>query len=498
MGRPVAALVLALLLVGLPPLAAGAPAGEYRALWVDAYHDGFKTPEQVDRLLADARAAGANALFVQVRRRGDAYYQSGLEPWAADPDLAPGFDPLAYLLERAHGGSPRIEVHAWLAALPIWGPGDPPPDPGHLFHRHGPGASGPDDWLQRRDDGALWTGDAYYLDPGHPAAARHVAAVALDLVRRYPVDGLHLDRLRYAERGRWGYNPTSLARFLAATGRDDLPAWDDPEWAAWRRAQVTALLRRIAVGVWAVRPQVVVSAAVVAWGDPPGPDRPWEATEPYRQVFQDWRGWLEEGIVDLVVPMHYLREWADGEADRLAGWLAWERSLAHQRGLVVGLGAYLNAPAGTLAQIGRLRAASGDGWPLGLALYSYATPAGGPEPADWLRTLAGAAGPFADPAPPPALPWKLQPLGVLAVETPGLDGATVQVAGPVARAAVTDGGGLAAFVDLPPGEYQVSVEHRGRLAARGVGAPQAAQEPAWGPRVARVEPGRVVWLALAP
>ncbi|MBA2448866.1 MAG: glycoside hydrolase family 10 protein, partial [Chloroflexi bacterium] len=47
---------------------------ELRALWVDAYHDGFKTPEQADRLLADARRANVNTLLVQVRRRGDAYH----------------------------------------------------------------------------------------------------------------------------------------------------------------------------------------------------------------------------------------------------------------------------------------------------------------------------------------------------------------------------------------------------------------------------------------
>ena len=51
---------------------------ELRALWADAFHDGFKSPEQVDALVAWARAANLNALFVQVRRRGDAYYVSSV------------------------------------------------------------------------------------------------------------------------------------------------------------------------------------------------------------------------------------------------------------------------------------------------------------------------------------------------------------------------------------------------------------------------------------
>src|SRR5260370_41150950 len=53
---------------------------ELRAVWVDAFHDGFKTPAQVDDLLAWARSANLNAVFVQVRRRGDAYYVKSFEP----------------------------------------------------------------------------------------------------------------------------------------------------------------------------------------------------------------------------------------------------------------------------------------------------------------------------------------------------------------------------------------------------------------------------------
>src|SRR3954465_577706 len=78
---------------------------ELRAVWVDAFHDGFKTPQQVDDLVAWARRANVNALFVQVRRRGDAYYLKSFEPRTEDPDLTPGFDALQYLLDKAHQGS---------------------------------------------------------------------------------------------------------------------------------------------------------------------------------------------------------------------------------------------------------------------------------------------------------------------------------------------------------------------------------------------------------
>src|SRR5436190_22868931 len=128
---------------------------ELRGVWVDAFHDGFKTPDQVDQLVAWARKANVNALFVQVRRRGDAYYLQSFEPRTEDADLAPGFDALQYLIERAHAGPQRLQVHAWLATLPIWWQRDTPPQaPNHPFNTRGLSASPDETWLMYRDDGA--------------------------------------------------------------------------------------------------------------------------------------------------------------------------------------------------------------------------------------------------------------------------------------------------------------------------------------------------------
>src|SRR5258708_38877386 len=54
------------------PIAYGPP--QYRALWVDAFHDGMKSPAQVEKLVANAHGANLNALIVQVRKAGDAYF----------------------------------------------------------------------------------------------------------------------------------------------------------------------------------------------------------------------------------------------------------------------------------------------------------------------------------------------------------------------------------------------------------------------------------------
>jgi len=355
---------------------------ELRAIWVDAFHDGFKTRAQVDDLVAWARSANLNALFVQVRRRGDAYYLKSFEPRAEDPDLAPGFDALQYLIDRAHQGPQRLQVHAWLATLPIWWQRDVPPQaPNHPFNTRGPSASPDDTWLMYRDDGEAWASGMYYLDPGNPDVARYTTDVYLNVLRNYDVDGIHLDQVRYFEGDslRWGYNPTSVARFNQRFERDPAtqPAPKDPQWIAWRRDQVTSLVRGIYMQAKALKPTVAITAAVVTWGEGPQTADDWERQPPFTSALQDWRSWLQEGIVDYLLPMDYYRESGQQGAwfDR---WTQWQVSHTGTRGVVLGLGSYLNSADGSLAQLDRARTLGA----LGVALYSYAVPT---------RDLEGAA-----------------------------------------------------------------------------------------------------------
>ena len=94
------------------PVTLGPP--QYRGLWADAFHEGFKSQAQAERLLQDAQRANVNALFIQVRKAGDAYYNDSFEPRAGDIQGPPRFDPLAFLIKRAHSANPRLEVHAWV------------------------------------------------------------------------------------------------------------------------------------------------------------------------------------------------------------------------------------------------------------------------------------------------------------------------------------------------------------------------------------------------
>src|SRR5579859_1069538 len=383
---------------------------ELRGVWVDAFHDGFKTPQQVDELVAWARRANLNALFVEVRRRGDAYYLKSFEPRTEDPDLAPGFDALQYLIDQAHQGPQRLQVHAWLATLPVWGLRDTPPAaPNHVFNLHGPDAEPDQQWLMYRDDGEAWAGNdsggIYYLDPGNPDVQSYTTGVYLNLLRNYDVDGIHLDQIRYYEGDalRWGYNPTSVARFNAAFGRDPdtQPDPTDPGWIAWRRDQVTALVQRIYTEAKAIKPNVAVSAAVVTWGRGPLTDGDWLHQAPYAFVLQDWRSWLQDGIVDFLVPMNYYREDTE-QAAWFDNWTQWQVTYAGRANVVLGMGSYLNSEDGVMAQLARARALGARG----IALYSYAVPSADLENASFDDRLAFAdelRSVFARPAPVPML-----------------------------------------------------------------------------------------------
>jgi len=435
---------------------ASAAAPQFRGLWVDAFNSGIKSPEQVAQLVADASRGGFNALVVQVRRRGDAYYLSGVEPRSQDAALAPApYDPLATLLDAAHAQG--IEVHAWIATLSIWKDSlGEPSDPGHVYWQHGPSVAGSDNWVAYGINGETTSGGDTWLDPGHPAVAAYTAAVARDLLVRYPaLDGLHLDLVRYPG-PTFGYNPVSVARFNEQYGREGTPDPADPAWAQWRRDQVTHLVRRIYLEAAAVAPQARVSAATIAIGKAPTQVGGWQASDPFSVRLQDWRYWLDEGIIDTALVMNYDREGDSAQRSWYRAWVDWETQQAARRSVVVGYGAWLNTVADNQAQIEYAINAGASG----VSAYAYSKLASTGSREAALDALA--RGPFASPASVPSMPWRETTgslMGDLYALPAGvsLDGATIVLDGPVQRTLRSDGGGWFGAVDLPPGAYTASV-----------------------------------------
>ena len=362
------------------PAGPGAPAAAPRlALWVPcegALRVLDDPTARIPRLVADARALGATDLFVQVYRGGRAWFASTVVE--SGPHQAArartGVDPLALLLEQAHAAG--LRVHAWLNALSLSTRRD-----AALLAELGPDAvmvdrrgrsvldypsldlPEPDRRWYRMGTPQVW------LDPAVPAVGQTLAALVGELVARYPaLDGVHLDYIRHPDvlpfipGSRFGvgldfgYGAASRARFQRETGLE-APFGDAlgnaDRWDEWRRERVTEVVLRIASAARGAKPSIEVSAAVWAYAD-----------RSYLSLFQDWRGWLEDGLLDFVVPMAYTRD------DRLLRYVA-QAALGGVGGerVWVGLGSWLfeSQPERARAQLDAMRALG----PAGIALFSY-------------------------------------------------------------------------------------------------------------------------------
>lgn len=514
-----AAALLLILGFTFPGTAVADDAGEVRALWVDSFNEGLRTPPQVDALIERAKRGNLNTIVAQVRRNAQRLYAKGtLEPWIENYEAVrpPGFDPLGYLIEKAHAEG--IEVHAW-ANIGALFTGHPtiktaafpckvPCDPNHVFNKHGWKVPEPNYWLTRTHPsftagthpsfkGERTIGGVWFLDLGHPDAAQHTIDVLTEIVRNYDVDGIHLDYIRYPEMPivsprppgvglpfSTGYNPTSVKRFNETYGRPDgsLPNPWDASWSQWRRDQVTAFVRRLYLEMGYIRPSAKLSAALITFFRGPNTTEPrtFQQTEAYYRVFQDWRGWMDEGILDVSMPMIYKIHRFASHVLQFREWTEFTKASQYDRHGVLGLGAYTNRLEHTLAQIDEGRAPSSTGeLSRGFNFFSYAVTSTRSWPArprdEFFRAVAedGAytpQAPFRFPAAIPAMPWKSEPrLGHLLAQILGADGLPADGArvtfrkmgaGPNDEEIVqySDGNGYVGGVDLNPGAYQLAIE----------------------------------------
>jgi len=284
---------------------------EMRGVWIASWEwsRGMLTPDEVDRSVALAKRANINALFVEVRKAGDAYYRSDYEPRAEQlKPVGDEWDPLEYIIQKAHAEG--IEVHAWLVAFRVWKGKNKPVDPSHPFNKY-------PQWLNKQVTGETFHEEGYYLDPAIPEVRDHTVNVYLDVVKKYNIDGIHFDYIRYPGMD-WGYSDLGLREFQRVTGRKGKPKPEDAQFSRFRRDAVTDVVKRIYNGCREINPKVKVTAAVICWGNPPADFR---SSAAYKRVFQDWRGWARDGILDAIIPMNYSQEKDAGGPARWRGWV---------------------------------------------------------------------------------------------------------------------------------------------------------------------------------
>lgn len=136
-------------------------------------------------------------------------------------------------------------------------------------------------------------GNIAWLNPTHPEVRQFLTDLIVDVVKRYPVDGIQLDD-HFSLPIAMGYDPYTIQLYQAshsgASPSDDPSA---PDWVAWRAEAITSLLADITQAIKQIRPDVIVSVSP----NPPG--------FAYRNYLQDWVQWVNLGIVDEVVVQLY-------------------------------------------------------------------------------------------------------------------------------------------------------------------------------------------------
>ena len=306
--------LLSLPLAGTAALSQEAPppvSREFRAIWVATVANidwpsrpGLNAWQQQLEMLAILNKAvelRLNAVILQVRPATDALYASSLEPWSEfltaqmgrPPE--PAYDPLTFAVAEAHKRG--LELHAWF----------------NPYRSHHPAAKSelssnhlnvarPE--LVRRYGRYLW------LDPGDTAVRRHSIKVITDVVKRYDIDGVHIDDYfyPYKERDSAGAiidfpDSTTWKRYVASGGklsRDD-----------WRRRNVDVLVRELYRGIKSTKRWVKFGISPFGIWRPGFPEQI-KGFDAYAELYADSKKWLNEGWLDYFTPQLY---WQIDRAD---------------------------------------------------------------------------------------------------------------------------------------------------------------------------------------
>lgn len=190
-------------------LTSSAAEPELRGMWVQ--HRSLTSQEKVDEVLRRAEAGRFNAIFANVFVYGQALYHSQLV--GTFEQVEPGFDPLGYLMTQAHQRD--IKVHVWFVSGPV------------SYRGHSEILTDHPDWGLVGPDGKTTT----WLNFRRPDVQQFVSDLALEVVDKYQVDGVHFDYFRYPG-PEWGFDSYSQEAFSQEYGFDlnelkyaDLPAY---------------------------------------------------------------------------------------------------------------------------------------------------------------------------------------------------------------------------------------------------------------------------------
>ncbi len=280
------------------------PPREFRAAWVATVANidwpsqpGLPVEQQKQEaivILDKCKELNLNAVVLQVRPQADALYASELEPWSffltgkQGQPPEPFYDPLAFWVQESHARG--IELHTWL-------------NPYRANHPSHTGPLAENSIVKAHPELVVKLGDRgyYWMDPALKEVQDHSIAVAMDVLRRYDIDGIHFDDYFYPYRE---YHDGK-----------DFP--DDKSWAAyvdsggtmsrndWRRSAVNMFIERLYREMKAAKPWVKLGISPFGiWrpGHPPGTT---SGIDQYDVLYADVRLWFNEGWLDYMTPQLY-------------------------------------------------------------------------------------------------------------------------------------------------------------------------------------------------
>jgi uncharacterized lipoprotein YddW (UPF0748 family) len=292
---------------------------EFRAAWVATVAN-IDWPSRKDLSVAQqqteiiqiverAKSLNLNALVLQVRTSADALYESRIEPWseyltgAQGKPPSPYYDPLKMWVDEAHKRG--IELHAWFNPYRArHNQAKSPPAPTHIANTN-PGAV-------KSYGGYLW------MDPGEASASKQTLDVILDVVRRYDIDGVHIDDYFYP------YPVPTPGTEAPAASPDDTPVAkseldfpDEPSWknytsrggtlkrADWRRQNVNELIEKIYTGIKREKAWVKFGISPFGLGKPDRRPPGINGFSQYDKLYADAELWLNKGWLDYFTPQLY-------------------------------------------------------------------------------------------------------------------------------------------------------------------------------------------------
>jgi uncharacterized lipoprotein YddW (UPF0748 family) len=307
-----------------PPLVSNVPAGdepppaprEFRAAWVSTVANidwpskpnlsADKQQAEAIAILDRAKALNLNAIVLQVRPSADAIYPSRLEPWSEyltglqGQAPQPWYDPLKFWVTQAHARG--LELHAWF-------------NPYRARHNGARSPAAPNHITRTHPAAVKTYGKYQWMDPGEEAAVKQTLDVVLDVVRRYDIDGVHIDDYFYpypieatgAEAAALDGKPAkaeldfpddaSWQRYVAGGGRLDR--------ASWRRQNVNGLIEALYEGIHREKSWVRFGISPFGLGRPDRRPAGIVGFSQYDKLYADAETWLQNGWLDYFSPQLY-------------------------------------------------------------------------------------------------------------------------------------------------------------------------------------------------